>query len=151
MHASDHSHFCSFHSFLIFHVQGAPIVASGLLSLGSLVLPAALLRTALDGLSGHDSIMILEAVTIRGDPVQSEVPMTGKVNAAGICDPPDLLAAINQHRQIFEVVSGPCTLNHAGRCVGRWPGGYLPNEDCEIIPAGYSDPRGSAWPRGFLD
>ena len=36
----------------------------------------------------------------------------------------------------FTVVSGPCTLAEGGRCVGRWPGGYLPSEDCEIAVAG---------------
>jgi hypothetical protein len=35
----------------------------------------------------------------------------------------------------FIVVSGPCTLAEGGRCVGRWPGGYLPNEDCQIMVA----------------
>jgi hypothetical protein len=36
----------------------------------------------------------------------------------------------------FAVVFGPCTLADGGRCVGRWPGGYLPNEHCEIKVAG---------------
>ena len=31
--------------------------------------------------------------------------------------------------------SGPCTLSETGRCVGRWPGGYGPNEDCAIVVA----------------
>eukprot|EP01050_Picozoa_sp_SAG11_P003868 SAG11_NODE_231_length_11932_cov_40.992817_4_plen_1147_part_00 len=38
-------------------------------------------------------------------------------------------------RAFFTVVSGPCTVSEAGRCVGR-PDGYLPNEDCEIMVGG---------------
>ena len=36
----------------------------------------------------------------------------------------------------FVVTSGPCTVSETRRCVGRWPGGYLANEDCEIVVAG---------------
>eukprot|EP01050_Picozoa_sp_SAG11_P003790 SAG11_NODE_224_length_12103_cov_8.087054_3_plen_228_part_00 len=36
----------------------------------------------------------------------------------------------------FTVVSGPCTIAEFGRCVGRWPGGYLANEECQILVAG---------------
>ena len=36
----------------------------------------------------------------------------------------------------FTVASGPCTLAWGGRCVGRWPGGYGPDEDCTIAVAG---------------
>jgi hypothetical protein len=36
----------------------------------------------------------------------------------------------------FTVTSGPCTLAEGGRCVGRWPGGYLPNEHCDILVGG---------------
>jgi len=35
----------------------------------------------------------------------------------------------------FSVLSGPCTISDSGRCVGR-PGGYLPNEDCDIVVVG---------------
>eukprot|EP01050_Picozoa_sp_SAG11_P022171 SAG11_NODE_4121_length_2055_cov_3.667178_1_plen_131_part_00 len=45
--------------------------------------------------------------------------------------PPDLLSG-----GIFTVLSGPCTLAAEGRCVGRWPGGYLPNENCDILVVG---------------
>eukprot|EP01052_Picozoa_sp_SAG31_P029471 SAG31_NODE_2932_length_4897_cov_9.890163_1_plen_1249_part_00 len=36
----------------------------------------------------------------------------------------------------FTVNSGPCTLAEGGRCVGRWPGGYGPNENCAITVVG---------------
>ena len=36
----------------------------------------------------------------------------------------------------FTVTFGPCTVAEGGRCVGRWPGGYGPNEDCAIAVAG---------------
>ena len=38
----------------------------------------------------------------------------------------------------FTVKSGPCTTAAVdGRaCVGRWPGGYLPNEHCDIVVGG---------------
>ena len=38
----------------------------------------------------------------------------------------------------FGVLSGPCTLAAVDdhMCVGRWPGGYLPDERCEIAVAG---------------
>eukprot|EP01051_Picozoa_sp_SAG22_P007249 SAG22_NODE_503_length_9694_cov_13.573736_5_plen_1203_part_00 len=50
----------------------------------------------------------------------------------------------------FEVRSGPCTLSEGGRCVGRWPGGYGPNEDCEIVVAGGGGGGGGGAARGVL-
>jgi hypothetical protein len=54
---------------------------------------------------------------------------TAAVGGVWVLDPPDLLP-------LFLVLSGPCTVAEGGRCVGRWPGGYLPNEDCEIVVTG---------------
>ena len=61
---------------------------------------------------------------------------TGTVTAGAegeslVLDPPDL-----QLPGYFVVNSGPCTVAEGGRCVGRWPGGYLPNEDCTISVGG---------------
>jgi hypothetical protein len=38
----------------------------------------------------------------------------------------------------FTVTSGPCTTAFVDGhfCVGRWPGGYLPNEHCDILVGG---------------
>ena len=61
--------------------------------------------------------------------------LTGRVMAAAdgppVLDPPGFIPP-----PTFTVLSGPCTVAEGGRCVGRWPGGYLPSEDCEIAVAG---------------
>jgi hypothetical protein len=65
--------------------------------------------------------------------------LTGAVTAGAddqlVFDPPDMLDLLPP---FFIVLSGPCTTaavdGHS--CVGRWPGGYLPDEHCDIIVAG---------------
>ena len=59
----------------------------------------------------------------------------GAVGEAWGITPPTLLGNLGLNLT-FVVVSGPCTLAEGGKCVGRWPGGYLPNEQCEITTAG---------------
>ena len=59
---------------------------------------------------------------------EGEVPMLG---------PPAFIPAF------FVVNSGPCTVAEGGRCVGRWPGGYRPSEDCAISVARAVGPLGA--------
>ena len=68
-------------------------------------------------------------------------------------NPPTLLAdAMGALRPSFVVRSGPCTVavvdGHS--CVGRWPGGYGPNEDCEITVS-VAGPGGSLGPCPVFD
>ena len=114
--------------------QGAAIAVTGgsSLSLAGLALPAAALGTALGGLAGAGSTLVFAAVTVPERP-ESE-PLTGTLTAAA--DGPPVLDPPGFFFPFFTVVSGPCTTAEGGRCVGRWPGGYLPNEDCEIAVAG---------------
>jgi hypothetical protein len=78
---------------------------------------------ALDGVMvvRHSELGVLTGVVTRG--------------AGLVLDPPDLQLT-SFCPATFIVLSGPCTLAEGGRCVGRWPGGYLPDEDCEIAVAG---------------
>ena len=114
--------------------QGAAIAVSGggSLSLAALALPAAALATAEAGLAGAGSTLVFAAVTVPEHPEWGA--LTGTVTAAAdgplVLDPPGFIPLI------FVVLSGPCTTAEGGRCVGRWPGGYLPNEDCAIAVAG---------------
>ena len=117
--------------------QGAAIAATGggSLTLADLALPLAALRTAEVSLAGAGSTLYLAAVTVPKQPDWGELTGTATAAAAAggplVLNPPDL-----QFPPYFVVRSGPCTVAEGGRCVGRWPGGYLPNEDCEIAVAG---------------
>eukprot|EP01052_Picozoa_sp_SAG31_P019497 SAG31_NODE_1423_length_8400_cov_2.665944_7_plen_718_part_00 len=125
------------------HVQIDPAAAvtvtdGGRLSFDNLALPSRALATAMGGLCGAGSRLIFDAVTV---PEQVELGvLRGTVTSTGVehelvLDPPDLL----EDPLTFVVVSGPCTLAAGGRCVGRWPGGYLPNERCEITTSAGAD------------
>ena len=97
-------------------------------------MPSAALRTAVLGLSGAGSRLVLEAVTVPEHPewgAQTGTVTAGAEGELPVLDPPDL-----QLPGFFVVNSGPCTVAEGGRCVGRWPGGYLPDEDCAISVAG---------------
>ena len=64
--------------------------------------------------------------------------LTGTLTKADdqlVFDPPDMLDLLPP---FFMVLSGPCTTAAVDGhfCVGRWPGGYLPNERCDILVAG---------------
>jgi hypothetical protein len=56
---------------------------------------------------------------------------------------PPMTDLFGSRRGTFTVLSGPCTLADDCHCVGRWPGGYSPNEDCEIA---VSEPGGILGP-----
>ena len=109
------------------------MTGGGTLFLANLALPSQALATALAGLSGAGSRVALAAVTVE----QSSVALTGTVTLTGdsdqsvVLEPPDLLPN-------FVVLSGPCTtaLVDGHFCVGRWPGGYRPGEECAIAVAG---------------
>ena len=107
------------------------ISGGGALSLTRLALPAAAWATALDGLSSSGSRLVLEAVTVPERPAWGVLTGTLTAGAAG-----SAWVTTGNFPALFAVVSGPCTLAEGGRCVGRWPGGYLPGEDCEIAVIG---------------
>ena len=116
--------------------QGAAIAVTGggSLSLAGLALPAAALGAAVAGLAGAGSTLVFAAVTVPEHPEWGA--LTGTVTAAAdgppVLDPPGFMPSF------FAVLSGPCTtaVVDGHFCVGRWPGGYLPDEDCEIAVAG---------------
>eukprot|EP01052_Picozoa_sp_SAG31_P056372 SAG31_NODE_16107_length_722_cov_1.654896_1_plen_209_part_10 len=111
------------------------ITGGGSLSLANIALPFAVLGTTLASLVGAGSTLSLSAVTVPEYPQLGALRGVGTAVAGGswVLNPPNLLDALSH----FEIRSGPCTVAEtAGRCVGRWPGGYLPNESCEITVAG---------------
>eukprot|EP01051_Picozoa_sp_SAG22_P012904 SAG22_NODE_1388_length_4521_cov_13.635233_3_plen_706_part_00 len=113
-----------------------PIVAAAFasLSLARLTLPTlAALGATMGGLSlaGSGSRLELEGVTIVERP---ERPLTGML-ADGIVSDGTMSELLFGDTATFTVLSGPCTLAEGGRCVGRWPGGYGPNEECTIAVA----------------
>eukprot|EP01052_Picozoa_sp_SAG31_P003088 SAG31_NODE_115_length_24128_cov_47.693912_11_plen_1303_part_00 len=113
-------------------ISSIVVTRGGSLSLASLALPAQSLGTAMLGLSEASSRLQLESVTVVEHPEWGA--LTGSVTKAeaGLeFDPPNFVPAV-----FFVVLSGPCTVDEGGRCVGRWPGGYGPDEDCEIVVAG---------------
>jgi hypothetical protein len=112
------------------------VTGGGSLSLANMVLPA--LTTTLAGLSGAGSRLALDLVTVPEHPelgVMTGTVTAGAGEARWVLDPPGLLP-LDLLPPTFTVVSGPCTLAQGGRCVGRWPGGYLPSEACEIAVGG---------------
>eukprot|EP01051_Picozoa_sp_SAG22_P014172 SAG22_NODE_1682_length_3817_cov_8.486283_1_plen_190_part_00 len=110
------------------------VTGGGSLSLASLALLASALAAALAGLSGAGSRLVLEAVTVPERPEWGA--LTGTVTKADddfVFDGLSSLANLPR----FVVHSGPCTtaLVDGHFCVGRWPGGYGPSEDCAIAVA----------------
>ena len=98
-----------------------------------MVMPMAALGTALLGASGTGSNLVFDGVTITEQPELGVLTGTATLTSAGTwaVDPLDLHIPT-----LFVVRSGPCTVAQGGLCVGRWPGGYLPNERCTIAVAG---------------
>eukprot|EP01052_Picozoa_sp_SAG31_P042098 SAG31_NODE_6578_length_1965_cov_1.351018_2_plen_141_part_00 len=79
--------------------------------------------------------MSLEAVTIVEHPEWGALMGTVVAGADGV----SMTTTGNlPPLYFFVVLSGPCTtaLVDGHFCVGRWPGGYGPNEDCAIAVAG---------------
>jgi hypothetical protein len=85
---------------------------------------------------GHSEVqggrLALEAVTVVEHLDWGALTGTIVFEGGLVFDPPSFLRS----GATFIVTSGPCTLAEGGRCVGRWPGGYGPNEDCAIVVAG---------------
>ena len=94
-------------------------------------MPSAAWATAQSGLSGAGSRLIIEAVTLPEAPAAGAFTRTVTVGADG-----EVKTYTGNVQSTFVVLSGPCTVAEGGRCVGRWPGGYLPNENCAISVAG---------------
>eukprot|EP01051_Picozoa_sp_SAG22_P016746 SAG22_NODE_2431_length_2580_cov_1.862555_3_plen_212_part_00 len=119
------------------------VAGGGSLSLANLAVPPTALATTLVGLSTAGSTLSLAAVTVPELPELGVLTGTVTVVAEGlsVLDPPDLFGTLPP---FFNVLSGPCTVAVVDRhfCVGRWPGGYLPNEDCEIAVAWADGPIG---------
>jgi hypothetical protein len=112
----------------------------GSLSMVSLGIPVQAFNTGVYGLSGAGSRLSLEAVTFVEHPEWGVLTGTVTVGADNglVVDPLALPLPF-----FFTVTSGPCTLAEGRRCVGRWPGGYLPNEHCDILVGG-----GGGWAAG---
>ena len=114
---------------------GFAVQKFGSISLAHVGLTAAALKFTM-GKFGPGGMLTLNGVTILDMPELGA--LTGTITGAEglpVLDPPDLqLTSFFQAH--FVVVSGPCTAAEGGRCVARWPDGYLPNEDCEITVAG---------------
>jgi hypothetical protein len=112
------------------------VSGGGHLSLASMQLSTALLRSFLEGGNGlrdQGSVVALAQVDVSVINRQ----LTGTITATSSpgtrqYQPPGLLYFVNL--SAFFVVSGPCTTRDGGRCVGR-PHGYGPNERCEIVVA----------------
>lgn len=96
----------------------------GSLSLASMAVPAAVLTRTTGALSGMDSTLRLDAITV------PEVPEVA--GGSKTANPPGFGT---QHTGTFTVSSGPCTVSEGGRCVGR-PAGYGQSEDCAITVVG---------------
>ena len=97
-------------------------------------MPYAALRMAVAGLSSAGGQLVLDAVTVPENPEWGAQTGTVTARAEGelpVLDPPGM-----QLPAYFFVNSGSCTVAEGGRCVGRWPGGDLPNEDCTISVGG---------------
>eukprot|EP01050_Picozoa_sp_SAG11_P030675 SAG11_NODE_9181_length_935_cov_0.751196_1_plen_194_part_10 len=113
----------------------------GTLSLARLAVPAATWATAVGGLSGNGSRLALHAVTVPERPEWGVLNGTVTAGAEGeplAYDPPGFIHFSTQNTAHFEVRFGPCLAAVVGgrQCVGRWPGGYLPEEHCEIAVVG---------------
>eukprot|EP01050_Picozoa_sp_SAG11_P025392 SAG11_NODE_5712_length_1481_cov_1.559334_1_plen_307_part_00 len=107
------------------------VINGGSVALARLALPIAVLTMALVGLSGPSSRLALEAVTIP-EHLDWGTLGPGMVTSRAreqlnVHSPLDFLMGS------FAVQSGPCTVTNGGQCVWLWPGGYLPNEHCEIL------------------
>eukprot|EP01051_Picozoa_sp_SAG22_P004820 SAG22_NODE_269_length_13236_cov_124.463424_9_plen_168_part_00 len=115
-------------------LQGVAIAVTGggSLSLANLALLAATFFTAVFGLSEAGSALSFAAVTVL------ERPELGALTGTVTVGDPWVYTGNIPQLSGFIVRSGPCTtaLVDGHACVGRWPGGYLPNEDCEIAVAG---------------
>jgi hypothetical protein len=112
------------------------VTNGGVLSLVQLALPVSALGAAVVGMSGSGSQLVLEAVTVSnraGLDVLTGTVTVGGMGGAPVLHPPDLGLPL-----FFEVLTGPCTaaIVNGHFCVGRWPGGYAPNEDCQILLTG---------------
>jgi hypothetical protein len=98
-----------------------------------LALPVKALATTLGGLSGAGSRLAFKAVTV------VEHPEWGSLTGMAPAD--HEMEFVSDHLSngppSFLVLSGPCTTAFVDGnfCVGRWPGGYGPNEDCAIAVA----------------
>jgi hypothetical protein len=103
----------------------------GSLAVANLALPLQALITTQIGLSGPGSRLSFEAVTVPERPEWGALTGAMAANADG-----EAWTTTGNIPSFFIVLSGPCTLAEGGRCVGRWPGGYLPNERCDILVGG---------------
>ena len=91
--------------------------------------------TAAAGLSGAGSRLVLDAVAVPEHLEWGALSGTVTAGAAGelpVLDPTAFIPV----PAVFIVNSGPCTLAEGGRCVGRWPGGHMPDEACQIVVGG---------------
>ena len=100
-------------------------------------MPYAAFFSAMYGLSGAGSRLVLDAVAVPEHPEWGALTGTVTTNGEGILvlEPSTLIPATFLP-PTFVVNSGPCTLAEGGRCVGRWPSGHMPDEACQIVVGG---------------
>eukprot|EP01045_Picozoa_sp_COSAG04_P037831 COSAG04_NODE_9855_length_827_cov_1.100275_1_plen_258_part_10 len=117
------------------------VSGGGSLSLTDLDMAFTVLGTALSRVSGVNSHLALQAVTLSERPDWGALTGTLTNGVHGqVLSPPDLPLP-----GVFVVLSGPCTTTtvDGNFCVGRFPGGYAPNEACEIAVVGGGGALGS--------
>ena len=134
----------------------ATVAGGGALSLTSVTVPDAVVRSAFAQLSGVDSSFRLNTVTVPENPAWGTLTATvqadgtTQVEPRGLFDGEDLpgwftVSAVqgcshktpDHQTQMLRCDDDtpPCTVSQGGRCVGR-PEGYLPNEECIITVGG---------------
>ena len=103
--------------------------------MSSLALPFHILSTALDGygLAGAGSQLAFDAVTVAEHSELGTLTAVVTIAADG-----EAAVSTGNFPPSFLVLSGPCTTARIDEqfCVGRWPEGYNPNEDCTIAVVG---------------
>ena len=130
----------------------ATVAGGGALSLTSVTVPDAVVRSAFAQLSGVDSSFRLNTVTVPENPAWGTLTATVQADGTTQVEPRGLFGGEDLPGW-FTVPTGcsyksgtynsrycvddtpPCTVSQGGRCVGR-PEGYLPNEECVIVVGG---------------
>eukprot|EP01052_Picozoa_sp_SAG31_P027006 SAG31_NODE_2491_length_5612_cov_23.752766_3_plen_696_part_00 len=117
-------------------ISAITVTSGSTLSLSRMALPVAAYSKTLLGVSDAGSRLVFDGVTVVEQPELGVLTGSMTIGADGstVMDPPSLMLELAQ--TLFVVRSGPCTVAQGGQCVGRWPGGYLPNEHCEIAVSG---------------
>ena len=109
------------------------VTGGGSLTLMDLGLPAEALTAIVTRLNGAGSSLTLVSVTVPGN--ANIGALTGTVTSDDYGGRTINPQNLNGAGALLMVLSGPCELAEGGRCAGR-PGGYRPNERCDIVAVG---------------